>query len=476
MIKTLLKNKNIKDSVLYTAGNYFFRISLLISNLISSRILGPSITGVITYINAIDQNINIGYSTIRASLEREIPKLNANNETVEAQRFASSSFMLSYLMFIVGSIFYATYSLITTDYYIKITCIFFICINFIKALSDLIRVYHKSLYSFTSITLTLFIVSLIQPFLVYFIVNKYFYVGFLWTRVFLYGTSVLLLIFLLKKYPKIIFDFDFQYFKRLFAVGLPIVIFGLIMTVLVTIDKFYIKHSLGDSMLGYYSIGALIYQVLSVFPESMYGSYFPKFITYKGNQEKQINKLSLLIRITIIPIIIVAWICIPPFVTLILPKFQSGIFSAKILIVSIYFSASYQMYYYEIIRLNKFKRLLIGSGLVLLFSTGLYTLVMYFFTSIEQYAFANILVFMFFAFYVIAIAMKEMGKNNMQIIKKLGNEIIMIYPLLLVLSVDFFFDYSYKIEIMKFFLFIVLYLPMFLKHKEELLNFILKKQ
>ena len=174
MLKKILSNKNVKDSVLYTGGNYFFRISLLISNLIASQILGPAITGVITYINAIDQNINIGYSTIRASLEREIPKLNATGNAEESQKFASSSFMLSYLMFLIGSFFYFILYAVNTDYYIKITCLFFIIINFLKALSDLLRVYHKSIYNFSAITLTLFIVSLIQPLLVFYAVNEYF--------------------------------------------------------------------------------------------------------------------------------------------------------------------------------------------------------------------------------------------------------------------------------------------------------------
>jgi O-antigen/teichoic acid export membrane protein len=474
MLKKFLSNKNVKDSVLYTSGNYFFRISLLISNLIASQILGPAITGVVTYINAIDQNINIGYSTVRASLEREIPKLNSTGNTAEAQKFASSSFMLSYLMFLIGSLFYFILYSINTDYYIKITCLFFIAINFLKALSDLLRVYHKSIYNFSAITLTLFIVSLIQPLLVLYAVNEYFYIGFLWTRIFLYGASVFLFIILLKKYPKFVFHLDFKYFKRLFVVGLPIVIFGLIMTILVTIDKFYISHALGDSMLGYYSIGALIFQVILVLPESMYGSYFPKFITYDGNQDEQINKLSTLIRLIIIPVTFLAWLFIPIFIQLILPKFVLGILSAKILIFSVYFAASYQMYYYEIIRLNKFRRLLIGSGAILLFSFGLYSSIHYFFDSIEQYAFANVLVFLVFAFYIIFIAMKEMGKSNKAILKKLGSELIKTYPLVPLLIIDLIYPYSLQTEIIKIVLFSVLYLPFLLKNKQILLNFIKK--
>jgi len=475
MLKNFLKNKNVKDSILYTGGNYFFRISLLISNLISSNILGPSITGVITYINAIDQNLNIAYSTLRSSIERETPKLNANGSIKESNKFISHSFFFSYILFFLGSIYYSILYLTSNDKYIKITCLFFIFINFLKALSDLLRIYHKSLSNFSSITLTLFIVSLLQPLIVLYMVNEYLYVGFLWTRIILYGISVILFVILLKKYPKLNIDFDINYFKKIFLTGLPIVIFGLIMTLIMTIDKFFIRTSLGDSMLGYYSIGALIFQVLLVLPESLYGSYFPKFITYKGDQIEQIDKLSSIIRVIILPAIFITWVFIPIFINIFLPKFITGILAAKILILSVYFAASYQMYYYEIVRLNKYKNLIIGSIVLLTFSCIIYTISNYFLNTIEEYAFLNVLIFLFFSFLVIAIALNEMGKGKKIIVKKLTSELIKITPLIPILIIDMYHTYSVKIELIKFVFFTILYLPIFLFSKKEIKTYFLKK-
>lgn len=475
MFKSIFKNKNVKDSILYTSGNYFFRISLLISNLISSRILGPSLTGIITYINAIDQNINIAYSTLRSSIEREVPKLNTNDNTEEYEKFVSTSFMVSYIMFILGSIIYYGIYITSDNEYIRKTCIFFILINIIKALSDLLRIYHKSIGNFKAITIMLIIVSILQPILVVTIVNKFFYDGFLWTRIILYGLSVILLVIPLKKYPKLIFHIEWFYLKRMLLHGLPIVAFGLITTLLITLDKIYIKNALGDSMLGYYSIGALIFQVVLVLPESMYGSYFPKYITYIGDQEEKIDKLSNLIRLIIIPVIFTSWIFTPLFVNIFLPKFALGIISAKILILSVYFAASYQMYYYELIRLNKYKKLLIGLTLLMIFFFILYTIAGKLFTSIEQYAFTNVIVFILFAFLVIFITLREMGKKNKDILIKLALELLKIYPLIPVLIIDFYFSYSLKTELIKIFIFSLLYLPILVKNKNYLLNIFSKK-
>ena len=475
MLKNFLRNKNVKDSILYTGGNYFFRISLLISNLISSNILGPTITGVITYINAIDQNLNIAYSTLRSSIERETPKLNAEGNAKESDKFISSSFLMSYILFFIGSIYYFILYLTSNDEYIKITCLFFIFINFLKALSDLLRIYHKSLSNFSSITLTLFIVSLLQPLLVLYMVNEYLYVGFLWTRIILYGFSVILFVILLRKYPKLTLDFDIGYFKKIFRKGLPIVIFGLVMTLLMTIDKFFIRTSLGDSMLGYYSIGALIFQVLLVLPESLYGSYFPKFITYKGDQNEQIDKLSSIIRVIILPAIFITWLFIPIFINNFLPKFSTGVLSAKILILAVYFAASYQMYYYEIIRLNKYRKLIIGSVILLIFSSVVYTLANYLLDTIEEYAFVNVLIFLLFSFLVISIAMLEMGKSIKIIAKKLTSELLKITPLIPILIIDIYYSYSLKIEIIKFGIFTVSYLPILLYSKKEIKTYFFKK-
>lgn len=469
------KNRNVKDSILYTFGNYIFRISMLITNIIASNLLGPTIAGVIAYINAIDQNINVGYSTVRASLEREIPKLRASKEIDEANKFAASSFTISYLLFLIGSVFYFILYLTNEDEYIKLTCLFFIGINFLKAFSDLLRIYHKANLNFSSITKTLLIISLIQPLLVFYAVNQYFYVGFLWSRVFLFTLSSLLLIVLLKKYPKISFKLEFNYVKKLFAIGLPIVLFGLILTILVTIDKFYIKADLGAESLGYYSIGALIFQLILVLPQSIYGSYFPKFITYLGDQTKQISKLSNLIKLVIVPAIFITWLIIPIFIKLALPEYVLGIQSAKILIFSSYFAASYQMYYFELIRINKFKKLIITTIIILLFCFGLYTFISPYANSIEDYAWINVIVFFVFSFSIIYLTLLEMGKSLKTTIKQMFFDLIKILPLIIVFSIDYVFDYSVKTELIKLTIFIILFSPYLYLNKNVILSFIPKK-
>ena len=344
-------------------------------------------------------------------------------------------------------------------------------LNFLKAFSDLLRIYHKANLNFTSITITLITVSLIQPLIVYYAVNEFFYVGFLWSRVFLFGFSSLLFIVLLKKFPKFVFKLEFDYLKKMFVIGLPIVLFGLMMTVLITIDKFYIKANLGAKTLGYYSIGALIFQVILVLPQSIYGSYFPKFIVYTGNQTKLIDKLSTLIKLIIIPVIFVCWIAIPIFIKLLLPEYVQGIQSAKILTLSAYFAASYQMYYYEIIRRNKFKRLIIGSVLILIFSLTLYTLANNFVNTIDQYAFVNVIVFCVFSLSIISIAIVEMNKPFKVIVRQLIFDLFKIYPLIAVLIIDYLLAYSLKAELLKIIVFIILFIPYVLINKKIILSF-----
>ena len=92
LIKTRL-TQNVKDSLLFSFGNYIFQFSSVITNIVVNNILGVAMAGAISYINAIDRNIDLLYSPIRAALERELPRLR-NKNTLEAKIFAESEKLL----------------------------------------------------------------------------------------------------------------------------------------------------------------------------------------------------------------------------------------------------------------------------------------------------------------------------------------------------------------------------------------------
>lgn len=463
LIKTRL-TQNVKDSLLFSFGNYIFQFSSVITNIVVNNILGVTMAGAISYINAIDRNIDLLYSPIRAALERELPRLR-NKNNLDAKIFAESSFLFSYVLILLGSMIYLFIYLSVENEYIKYAAFFFVFLNVFKALSALLRIYHKSLFNFKYISVTLLITAIIQPLVVIPLVYIYDYNGFFIARIFIFIITVLILIKLLIYVPKIKFNIEFKILKHIYIIGFPLVLYSIISILVITIDKIFIEKYLSLEELGFYSVGTMTFNVLLLLPTSIYGTYYPKFMTKEGNQQKNILIITKIVKTIMIPFIAVSWILIDPMLNLVLPEFIQGSKAAKILFIAFYFSGTYQMYYMDLIRKKKLMKVNLYSGIVVMVSIPAFWLATNYGDNIEWVALTTTLIFFLLSCLNTLLSQKEMKIKTRNRIKTIFLNLAYLFPLLPMFIMDFFYEFEYSLilECIKFGLFCVLFTPFLFK-------------
>lgn len=470
--------QNFKDSFLYSTGNYLFQISSLITNVLVNRILGPSMAGVITFVTSIDQNVDMLYRPLRSSLERELPKLRQENLN-EAKEFEQSVFFYNYIFILVGSLVFTIFLIISSNYYIRIACSFFIIINVFKALSFLYRIYLKSLSQFYFIAIALTVISIIQPFSTYYLAKYFQLSGFYVSRIFLFALTCFIMFLFIKDYPKYVSNFNIKIFGKIFMIGFPLVAYSIITTLLTTIDSFFIKQYLTLQELGYYGIGIMIVHAFLLFPDSIYGSYFPKFIVKEGYQHHNVMLLTHIVRILVIFLIAVCFFSIPVFIKLVLPDFEPSILICKILLLAFYFASIHQMFYYNLVRLKKVRYVNFFTVILLVILLPVYYIIIDLFKSIEAVAFVTVISFFIRTSINIIICMSiQKEKLSTQISTITGNLIYLI-PILWLLVYDMIYhDYNIFNELIKAGGFIILFLPFAVKtlKNKEIKAVVLKKQ
>lgn len=434
--------------------------------------------GAISYMNAIDQNVDLLYSPIRAALERELPRLRKKN-TLEAIIFAETSFLFNYVLILLGSIIYLFIYLTSNNEYIKLAALFFIFLNVVKALTALIRIYHKSLFNFKYISITLLLIAVIQPIVIIPLVNIYDYSGFFIGRIIIFIITFLMLIKFLISFPKIKFKIELKIIKYIYIIGFPLVLYSIISILIITIDKFFIEKYLSLEDLGFYSIGTMAFQVLLLLPTSIYGAYYPKFMTKEGEQQKNILIISKIVKTVMLVFIAISWILIHPILNLILPEFLPGEKAAKILFIAFYFAGTYQMYYMDLIRKRKLMKVNLYAGLVVMISIPCFWLATNCGNNIEWVALTTVLTFFLLSSINIGLSQKEMKLNITYRLKTLLLNFVYLLPLTPMVVLDFFYEYEYSLllESIKFGLFIILYVPFLYKilKNKEILNVIFSK-
>ncbi|NLN49465.1 MAG: oligosaccharide flippase family protein, partial [Clostridiales bacterium] len=162
----------------------------------------------------------------------------------------------------------------------------------------------------------------------------------------LYFTTIISLLigiamFYKRGYSDVKLQIDRKLLKELILTGMPLLINGLVWTVVNTIDKFVILGFLETEALGVYGIAQNAFSFIVLIPNALSNIFYVRMGREYGatGEVQQLNKVannftSILAVFTSF-IAIGAFFLIPPFVRLVVPKYVDGIASAQILVVAL---------------------------------------------------------------------------------------------------------------------------------------------
>lgn len=90
-------------------------------------------------------------------------------------------------------------------------------------------------------------------------------------------------------------QFDYQFAKELVVSSFPLLISGLMIVIYNRTDQLMIRHMLGDTELGYYSVAVRLSELWGFLPEIICGSVFPAIVNAKAISEQlYLKRLSYL--------------------------------------------------------------------------------------------------------------------------------------------------------------------------------------
>ncbi|MFA6357083.1 MAG: oligosaccharide flippase family protein [Candidatus Omnitrophota bacterium] len=166
--------------------------------------------------------------------------------------------------------------------------------------------------------------------------------------------------------------FNLPFSWSLVCVGTPIILSGLIITMLTSVDRLMAITFLGETQLGYFGLTLLLVSVISLVPAMASQVLYPRINYHFGNTGKNIEALRSYILIppmvlsSLLPLLIGPLYLILPFVVkTFLPAYTPGIVAARIVVVGIFFYGILGLTDYFLVTTGKLKQYALFGGIAL---------------------------------------------------------------------------------------------------------------
>jgi len=365
--------KTLSDSLKYSVSGYFSYIFSFIVGIITRRILGPALMGIFSELMLIFQYMKFYDMGILNSLDKEVPYWNGRNDIDKSRWIQDIGFSVNlYLSLITGII------LVLFSFFIKDTDPVFILglrilavLIVIQALASFYTVIIRTHHKFNILSFYVILVAVLELILIIFLGIKYNFYGVL-AAFFL--TILMGVIYLWKataRHFHVYIKLPWKEIGRLFKIGFPLFLSGLIFLLVRSIDRIMIIGFLDQTQLGYYSIATMMFAGIFQLPNLIYSVIFPRFYEAFGRSDLKGVRLHFekptLIFAYLFPIIIGATILVLPFfIHYLLLDYQPGVISANILLLGIFFISLINMPMYLLTALNK-QRYIVIFGLIATF-------------------------------------------------------------------------------------------------------------
>lgn len=383
-IKTI-KSNNIFNSILSLgSATLLSAIFAFLVGIFTRNLLGPEQYGYWVAISIFFTFIPLLQFGILNAMNREIPFYLArnNHSKVYEIREITLSFLFTIPFFSMVLLFIVSIILLFFDiaYEYKTGLLFVSCIGLLMFFSTYVEMYYKSIQNFRIVSKLIAVKSISQAI---FTLLSVYLIGYIGLFIGLLISLVIELLFGRRAFKNVKLNYNFKAYIELIKIGFPILMVGLIWSVLIASDKMIITLMMTPKDLGNYSVGLLVFSTMMLLPQVVGQIYYPKIVELVS-QEKFIEirrlywKVNGYLAIIVGFIVIIGFWLLPPIISFILPDYVVGIKSAQILLLGIFpltlvgFSANYfnatknQKLYIKILIVTIVSNILVSVYLLLL--------------------------------------------------------------------------------------------------------------
>jgi O-antigen/teichoic acid export membrane protein len=186
--------------------------------------------------------------------------------------------------------------------------------------------------------------------------------------------QALIVLYALRRNPWIaVPEFNLSDLWPVLRVGLPILLSGLVLSFLATVDRLMVITFLGEKQLGYFGLALLLTTVVSLIPATANQVLYPRITHQYGSSGNNVAALRAfvltppVILSALLPVLIGSlYLSLPLVISVLLPAYIPGIAAARILIVGIFFSCILGLTDYFLVTIGKLKQYAIFGCIALL--------------------------------------------------------------------------------------------------------------
>ncbi|MBI2549262.1 lipopolysaccharide biosynthesis protein [Candidatus Woesearchaeota archaeon] len=332
----------MKDASIYSLTTYIGEALNFIRGLIVAAMLGPTFFGIWRGLQLIPMYGAYAHLGTINAMERQLPYYRAKQEhehCLHIRNVTLSSTIIITLLVTFGIIIYSFFASLSREFLLGIQLIAVVVllqqlwIFFTKYLNT-----EKKFIIKSTSNLILAVASIL------FMPGLIFIMGF--TGLFI-GLILAYLVTLVYIWIHLDFKFSFSLegleLKTLLQIGFPIIILGLLATLLMSIDRLLILRYSDAKNLGYYSIGIMFLTLIRLGSRVITEVLSPRIYERLGSTEKLESIQGLVFKPTYVSSLLfpfllgISFFLLPLIITMFLPEYVAGIDALKILIVASFF-------------------------------------------------------------------------------------------------------------------------------------------
>jgi len=334
----------IKDSTKYTVCTIIAQVIGVFTSIATRRLLTPDMMGIWATFLVILNYALFAHLGVFTAVGVKIPYLRGKNEHGEIAAIRDTAFtfaaiisiFMMVVLFIASFVFigkvelYVIFGIRMTAFIIAATIFYNFYTVMLRADKEF-SLLSKALV-FNSLAMLLFVSVL----------TYFFGLRGIYCAAFL-ATFISWLYVRYKTGYKMRLNFRLPKAFELSKVGLPILIVGIVYTILISVDKIMIIRMIGAEALGFYSIAILAFTYTNTFPKLFGIVIFPNMQEAFGETDSRghilgyVKQPALLMAYVFPALLAAAYFAIPVLVQYALPRYIPGIMSMRILLTGCFF-------------------------------------------------------------------------------------------------------------------------------------------
>jgi len=342
IIKKIKENKIISNIFAFGSTTFLSAGLSFIMGVITRNLLGPEKFGYWLSISILFSFIPLLQLGTVNAMNREVPFYLARKDYDKVQEIKSLSisFIFTIPLLLVSILFIISILLFLTNinYQYKIGLLLASVISFFIFLSSFVEMNYKSEQNFKIASRLVLIKSVSQSLLTLFFV---YYIGYVGLYIGMLLSLIIEVIYGRKSFFNVKFQFDINKYKDLIKIGFPILLVGMIWSILIASDRVIISYLMTPRDLGNYGVGMLIFNTLMLLPQVIGQVYYPRIVQLISIQDyeeiyRQYIRVNSYIAISMAIVILFFYYIFPKFISIFMPSYQNGIPAGQVLILGIY--------------------------------------------------------------------------------------------------------------------------------------------